>query len=122
MFFVFGIDTREKALEYARQLVCPCCGRLGRVEVFMRYTCFSLFFIPLFQWGKRYFARAVCCGEVCELEEALGKRIERGEPAELTAADLRFTSRRPQGKRCPRCGFESREDYLYCPNCGARLP
>ena len=121
MFFLIGVDTRDKALDYARQLVCPCCGRLGRVEVFLTYTCFSLFFIPLFKWGKRYFARAVCCGAVCELDAALGKRIERGEQLDLTAADLHFEQRRAQGIICPRCGAEARADHLYCPHCGAKL-
>lgn len=117
MFFICGIDTRDKALGYARQLVCPCCGRLGRFEVYVMYTCLSLFFVPLFKWGRRYYARASCCGAVCEIDSALGRRIEHGEPVELTAADLRPTGAHTP-RRCPSCGAQVDEGFHFCPHCG----
>lgn len=40
MFFIMGISQAEKKLPFDQLLICPNCGRYGRVSVFMRYTCF----------------------------------------------------------------------------------
>lgn len=78
MFLLFGISQGEKRLDFTQTTVCACCGSYGRYEVYMTYMYFSLFFIPIFRWNKRYFATTSCCGTVCEIDRELGRGYERG--------------------------------------------
>ncbi|WP_321009443.1 zinc ribbon domain-containing protein, partial [Hungatella effluvii] len=55
MFFVFGISQGKKALEYAKTVICAQCGGYGRYQVFMTYSYFSLFFIPIIKWNRHYY-------------------------------------------------------------------
>jgi len=118
LFFIMGIDRKERELDFDQTLICPRCGRFGHLRIVMVYTCFSLFFIPLFKWGKRYYARMGCCGAACELDPALGRRVARGEVRSIDPSALRFTG----GARvCPGCGAPVEGDFAYCPRCGAKL-
>ncbi len=120
MFLIIGINQSEKQLDFFQTIVCRRCGRYGHISVWMRYTYFMLFFIPLFKWDKHYIAKLDCCGASCELDPALGREIERGERTSLDADDLHFDS--PYGgttvRRCAYCGYETAEDFQYCPKCG----
>ena len=62
----------------------------------------------------------------------IGKAILRGEEPSITSADLhlvqegKYTRTWQEGsgsphKKCMRCGFETDEDYNYCPKCGGRI-
>jgi len=119
MFFVMGIDQKEQELALDQTVICPVCGRYGHLRVFLVYTCFSLFFIPLFKWGKHYYARMSCCGASCELGPELGKRVARGEVTSLDPSELPFSG----GGRpvCPNCGAPAEPGFAYCPRCGAKL-
>lgn len=118
MFFIFGISQGEKRLDFDQTAVCACCGRYGRYEVYMTYAFFSLFFIPLFKWDRHYYVRAACCGAVCEIDRELGERIRRGEVTELRESDLHFTCHGDTVKRCGYCGYETEDDFQFCPKCG----
>jgi len=123
VFFVAGISQGEKLLKFSQLLICPNCGRYGRVSVFMRYTCFTFFFIPLFRWNRRYYARMECCGAVCELDPALGKAIARGQTVSIDPNALHFSGGGWQRAVhvCRRCGYTTAEDFRYCPKCGEPL-
>lgn len=123
MFLIFGITQGEKNLDFDQTAVCACCGRYGRYEVYMTYLCFSLFFIPIVRWRKRYYVKAACCHAVSEIDRELGERIRRGEVTELREGDLHFDcyGDRDTVKRCGNCGFETEEDFQYCPKCGSPL-
>ena len=69
---------------------------------------------------------------IYELEPEIGKAILRGEEPSITSADLhlvqegKYTRTWQEGsgnphKKCMRCGFETDEDYNYCPKCGGRI-
>ena len=60
------------------------------------------------------------------------KLVLRGEEPSITSADLhliqegKYTRTWQEGsgnphKKCMRCGFETDEDYNYCPKCGGRI-
>ena len=84
MFFIGGIFQGKKEFEHFRQtIVCKKCGRLCSISVFMTYTCFSFFFIPLFKWGKQYYAVSNCCHTIYAIDAELGKAIEHGESVTL---------------------------------------
>lgn len=119
MFFIFGISQREDKLDFHQTFICPCCSSYGRMEVFYAYSYFSLFFIPLFKWNKRYYVKTSCCGAECEIPLALGNAIKRGEIAFLNTDNLPFSRRT---RRCPKCGYIPADDsFEYCPRCGAKL-
>ena len=119
MFLFFGILPGEKVISLEGLLTCPRCGRLTRAELVVHFQRFSLFFIPLFTWGRRYFVRTTCCGGFCEIDAQTGRRMERGEQTTLDGVNLHFTG--PTVHRCQRCGYETQEDFSYCPKCGEPL-
>lgn len=130
MFFIFGINSGQKELSSAQLVICNICGGYGRYQVFMTYTSLSLFFIPVLKWGRRYYVTMSCCGSVYELGPETGRRIAGGEKVELGPSDLTLVKagrREPWhisggGKRiCGSCGYETDEDFTYCPKCGGRL-
>lgn len=120
MFFIFGVDPREKQLEFDQAMICPCCGRFGRYALFMTYMCFSLFFIPVVKWNRRYFIRASCCRAEAEISRELAEQLVRKERGELKPEELRFSGSCGV-KRCARCGFATTEDYAFRPKCGGPL-
>ena len=61
MFFIMGITDGQKRFDFTQVMICGLCGKYGRCEVFMTYTCLSLFFIPCFRWNRRYYVRMTCC-------------------------------------------------------------
>ena len=124
MFFMMGITDGRKNLDFTQTIICNVCGRYGRYNVFMTYTVLSLFFIPCFKWNKHYYVQTSCCGTIYELNSEIGKSIARGEQVEIRPEHL---TRVIQGdcsydrKRCSRCGYETTEDFEYCPKCGSRF-
>ena len=106
MFFIMGISQGEKKLNFDQTIMCNHCGQYGHLEVYMIYSYLSLFFIPIFKWAE------------------LGHQIERGEVTSLPENMIphspdEYAPHRMH--RCPSCGFETEEDYQYCPKCGQRL-
>lgn len=123
MFFIMGITQGRKDLEYNQLIICSHCGSYGRYQVYMTYMCLSLFFIPVIKWSKRYYVQTSCCGTVYELDPEVGKRIARGEEIEIRPEDLAEIQAgyKSTVKRCENCGYETSEDFEYCPKCGRRL-
>ena len=90
MFLIMGMYDKSKEIEYHGAMqICPECGRYCSYKVILTYMCFSLFFIPLIKWGKKYFVTTSCCGKNYELDPGKGKQLERGENVIITEADLK---------------------------------
>lgn len=123
MFFMIGITQGKKDFEYDRLVICGHCGSYGRYQVFMTYMCLSLFFIPCFKWSRQYYVKTTCCDTVYALDPDVGKRIARGEDAEILPRNLTQVRAgyKSRIKRCEHCGFETREDFEFCPRCGKRF-
>ncbi|MBU5425600.1 zinc ribbon domain-containing protein [Tissierella pigra] len=122
MFFVFGISTKEKNIDFAQTIVCTSCGSYGRLEVFMTYTFFSLFFIPIIKWNKKYYVRSVCCGSLYTIDNDLGKAIERGQKSKIEESELKPLNVNYSKERfCSNCGYIINNDFEYCPKCGKKL-
>jgi len=125
MFFIMGITEGRNDLDSDQVMTCPFCGRYARYHFFVTYTVLTLFFIPVFKWNKRYFAETSCCGSVFELDSETGRQIERGErpkvlPPLLTQEGDR-TDRHAGTKCCAVCGYQTDEDFQFCPKCGSRF-
>ncbi|KAB1439597.1 zinc ribbon domain-containing protein [Candidatus Galacturonibacter soehngenii] len=121
MFLIMGISQAEKMLNFNQLTVCKCCGKYGRVEVFMNYTYFMLFFIPILKWNKQYFVKMNCCGSSCEISKELGKAIELGQVSEINLTELSFYAKENSVKHCEYCGFTTSEDFQFCPKCGRNI-
>lgn len=123
MFFIFGISNGEKELKFNQTMICSRCGQFGRLNVYMTYMYFSLFFIPIFFWNKKYFAKSTCCNTVYSLSSDIGKKIRRGEEVIISENDLIPISGSGQNFAgfCPSCGYHTEPDFEYCPKCGRRL-
>lgn len=123
MFFIMGITQGRKDYSLNQVFICDQCGSYGRYQVFMTYMCLSLFFIPCFKWNKKYYVQSTCCQTVYSLDPAIGRQIVRGEniqivPEHLVRVNAGYQS---SAKKCHCCGFETREDFLYCPKCGNKF-
>lgn len=119
MFFIFGISSKERDLDFSQTTICKTCGSYGRLEAFMTYTYFSLFFIPIIKWNKKYFIRSTCCGSIYSIEEELGKSIERGRNVVIEDSDLININRNYKKELyCKNCGRKIEESFEYCPSCG----
>lgn len=129
MFFIGGITQGTKELLYnAAAIVCGRCGRYGRYQVYMTYMCLSVFFIPVFKWHRRYYVKTSCCGAVYELDSELGARIAHGEEPEIRPENLTLVSEGHElpawevpVKKCRVCGYETKENFDFCPKCGNRF-
>ncbi len=123
MFFVVGVNNRLEQLNFRQNIVCPCCGRYSALEAFKGYDYVSLFFVPVFRWNKQYYLRAVCCESTCMIDKDLGRKIEDGTITNVDVNRLNFTRNWSynQFKRCPSCGYETNEDFVFCPKCGKKF-
>lgn len=123
MFFIMGVSQGKKKLNFDQLIICGHCGKYGHLEVYMVYSYLSLFFIPVLKWGRRYYVRTTCCETTVELEAEQGRQIARGEITSLPESIIPRTSgyQVPGRKHCGSCGFETEEDYQFCPKCGERF-
>lgn len=132
MIFIGGISQGRKLLDYTKTVICDRCGGYGRYQVFMTYMYFSFFFIPLFRWNKKFYVKMSCCSALYELDPAVGKEILKGGRPDISQSDLTLTeegNRRAfyqdgsykTWKKCSRCGYETEEEFEFCPKCGSRL-
>ena len=123
MFFIFGMNGGHESLRFRQTLVCPCCGRYGALEAYKEFNSFSLFFIPMFSFNKRYFVRTAGCGCVSEIDKELGKKIEKGQATNIDVSQLRFHTGYgfTPYKRCAGCGYATADDFAFCPKCGRKF-
>ncbi len=90
----------------------------------MTYTVLSLFFIPCFKWNRHYYVQMSCCNTLYELDPEMGKAIARGEQVEILPQHLTLVNQGSRGygyRRCSYCGYETAEDFEFCPKCGNRF-
>lgn len=122
MFFIGGISNGEKKLDYVQSIICSRCGTFGKMEVYMTYMCFSLFFIPIFKWNKKYFVKNTCCNSVYILDNEIGVKINRGDNILISENDLQLANyNQPTVNKCSNCGYLGDENFQYCPKCGQKL-
>lgn len=122
MFFIIGISSGEKRLDYVKTIVCSNCSMFGRYEIFMTYTYLSLFFIPILKWGRHFYVKTTCCQKLYELDPNIGKMILKGQDTDIVQENLTPVPGHNDFKRnCSHCGYIVNSDYSYCPKCGKPL-
>lgn len=123
MFFVLGINEKREDLADEQLVTCERCGSYGRYLVFMTYSVLSLFFIPIFRWNRHYYVEMSCCRALYELDPEIGRQIASGQNVEIRNEDLTLLSSGYGNtyKKCSYCGYETNEDFAFCPKCGNRF-
>ncbi len=122
MIFIFSISNREEEFDFSQTKICKICGSYGRLEAFMTYSYFSLFFIPIFKWNKKYYIKSTCCASIYRIEKELGKDIKRGESVTIQESDLNLVSTNYKDMQvCENCNYPVEEAFEYCPKCGEKL-
>ena len=122
MFFIGGISNEEKKLDYVQNTICPKCGKFSRMEVYMTYMYFSLFFVPIFKWSKKYFVKYTCCNSIYILDEDIGIKINHKENISISDDNLHYVDNDfSTFNRCNNCDYICEHDFEYCPKCGKKL-
>lgn len=125
MFFIAGVYPKRAELDYYEPIMCGCCTKYGRYEAFAEYSVFSLFFIPLFKFKKKFYARTTCCNSLYLItNKEKGLMMERGQGHNvfLKDKDLKLIHKGICGSNvCPGCGYQANMEHKYCPNCGKSL-
>lgn len=124
LFLMVGITQGRKDISSDQLVICGQCGSYGRYQVFVTFNQLLLFFIPCFRWGRKYYVQMSCCGTLYELDSEAGREIEQGTGRQIRQEDLRLISGRGNARkirRCPSCGYQTDEDFDFCPKCGEKL-
>ncbi|MBI4798264.1 MAG: zinc ribbon domain-containing protein [Desulfarculus sp.] len=94
---------------------CPSCG-LNTCQQQRQDYYLSLFFIPLFPIRRgEPFWQCTRCGQAC------GGQVQTTAPAPRPATPRNQETPQPGPAACRFCGGELRQDFKYCPYCGARI-
>lgn len=120
MLFLWSIGSKNQSI-LSQVGVCKNCESMAHIEVFYTYHYFSLFFIPLFKWGKKYYAQCSRCGAIYNLPNELGKDIKKGVVSSVSDNDIEYVkgSSIKENNYCTYCGAARKEsDDNYCPKCG----
>lgn len=122
MFLFFSINTKEESINLSQNLSCKVCGTYGPFEAFVVYKVFSLFFLPVIKWDRKYYLRCSSCGSVYQIDTDLGRDLEDGRKLSLKESDLKLVASSYRSTRtCPSCGYRAEADFDYCPKCGKKL-
>ena len=120
MFFMMGITRREEEVDFDQTIICDVCGAYGHLMMFMTYSVLTLFLIPVFKWNRHYYVKTSCCNTIYEVNEDIAKAAIKGDISSFREEDLHpvQSGYRHQYKKCINCGYETDEDFDFCPKCG----
>lgn len=123
MLILWSFGSKQKNFNHDKVFICDRCGQYGRYEGIMTFNHFSLFFIPIIKWNKRYFVKTTCCGTLYGLNPEVGKAIVRGNNVEIRPEHLMGVQGQSYDakKRCSQCGYVLEEACNFCPECGNQL-
>lgn len=118
MFFfgIFGTQNKTRLIKEFSNVICKC-GRLSRIALIEEYMYFHFFFIPIFKWGRKYYAEARCCGRIFEVPPDYADELMKSETIDIN----RLREIESPYKICPSCGRYVDSNFRYCPYCGSSL-
>lgn len=125
MFFIFGLSHGEKKIDYDKSIRLEKGNIYYMPQIYVTYTYFSVFFIPILKWNKKYYVTLEETGYTFELEQTIGRKIEKKESVTIEATHLKSiisdNTYTEDLKVCNICKFNTYENYQYCPKCGHLL-
>ena len=79
MFVIWGVGSRRNYTGVIVRETCDRCGTTNDINIIADYKCGTIFFIPIFKFGRRYYEVCPNCGAF--------KEISKGEFKEIKAAN-----------------------------------
>lgn len=76
MFVIWGFGSRRKYTDVLVKDTCDACGTQQNMNILMDYGCFTLFFIPVIKFGKKYYEVCPHCGAGRQLTKKEFKAIK----------------------------------------------
>jgi hypothetical protein len=67
VFLLFGFGTRQKLVGPGTTRTCPRCHNTTQWSRMRSYKQFTVFFVPLLRWKRRYFETCGVCGAAVEV-------------------------------------------------------
>lgn len=86
---LYSRKSKTKQLTFQQNIDCPNCNRAGSLRAFKSYKQFSINFIPLFKYKKKWYLETTCCGKQYMLSEEVGKQIENGTKTAFSINELK---------------------------------
>lgn len=98
MFVIWGFGSRRKYTDVVTKDTCGACGTEQVMSVVMDYGCFTLFFIPIIKFGKKYYEVCPHCGAGRQITKREYKAIKAANRNGLVygARDVVVKSEQPQ--------------------------
>ena len=127
MFFMFSINDKVDEVYTDESVrVCKACGKYGRYSLLMKYRNYALFFLPVYKSHREYYVKANCCDSYFSIDEMAAEDIASERKSHIDDSDIEIINYSYGAydetlKRCDSCGYETYEDFDYCPKCGEKL-
>lgn len=115
MFFLMGIGTKEKSHGDVNFKCVNCLN--DNCYLIERANSFSLFFISLFRFSKKYFVYCENCRSIYKLKNNSIRNIFKTKRVSYEDIEEVVLN----GSICKNCGVKVEPKDTYCHKCGKKL-
>ncbi|MDP0488673.1 MAG: zinc-ribbon domain-containing protein [Fusobacterium sp. JB021] len=115
MFFLMGFGSKENIIENIKFKCVNCINE--NAKLIERANSFSLFFIPLFKFSKKYFIVCTKCNSIYKLKNESIKNILKTKNVSYDDIEGIVNN----GSVCNHCGARVNPQDTYCHKCGNKL-
>lgn len=94
MFVIWGVGSRRNYTNVFIKETCDRCGETNDINIITDYKCGTIFFIPVFKFGRKYYEVCPNCGAFKEISKREFKEIKAANRSGLVyeANDVVVTS------------------------------
>ncbi len=94
MFVIWGVGSRRNYTNVFIKETCDRCGNTNDINIITDYKCGTIFFIPIFKFGRKYYEVCPNCGAFKEISKREFKEIKAANRSGLIyeAKDVVVTS------------------------------
>ncbi len=85
---IYGRKVKTQRLDFLQAMECPECKRAGSWRAIKSFKQFTINFIPLLKYSKKYYIETTCCGKRYAISPELGKQIKNKEKTKISIGDL----------------------------------
>lgn len=76
MFVIWGVGSRRNYTNVFKKETCDRCGETNDINIITDYKCGTIFFIPVFKFGRKYYEVCPNCGAFKEISKREFKEIK----------------------------------------------
>ena len=122
MFFIGGIDAKQKEVGHFLSVSCPHCKESHPMTLHKSYFRLHVFFLTLWKWHFSYGVTCHNCYALAKVSSEKGMRLEREEESDLNLSEMEiFLPGKELFRKCLKCSANVTTDYKFCPACGEKL-